>query len=146
MPFVKPAHIRRYFPDEQTESYTDALRTALCHLDIDPTKRNVLLTHQFVTGAGLGGSEEFNVGGTDNVDASVFEAFDYVALGHIHGAQNIGTPKIRYCGTPLKYSLSEEDQEKSVTVAELGDKGDLKLSLLPHEAQTRAAEHPWYLL
>ena len=131
LPFVKPAHIRRYFPGEQTESYTDALRTALRHLDMDPTKRNVLLTHQFVTGAGLGGSEEFNVGGTDNVDASVFEAFDYVALGHIHGAQNIGTPKIRYCGTPLKYSLSEENQEKSVTVVELEDKGDLKLSLLP---------------
>ena len=131
LPFVKPAHIRRYFPGEQTESYTDALRTALSHLDIDPKKRNVLLTHQFVTGAGLGGSEEFNVGGTDNVDASVFEAFDYVALGHIHGGQNIGTPKIRYCGTPLKYSLSEEDQEKSVTVVELGAKGDLKLTLLP---------------
>lgn len=131
LPFIKPAHVKRYFPDESIESYTDALRVAISHMDIDPQKRNVLLTHQFVTGAAMGGSEEFNVGGTDNVDASVFEGFDYVALGHIHGPQNIDSNRIRYCGTPLKYSLSEECHAKSVTMVELGVKGDLKLTLLP---------------
>ena len=131
LPFLKPAHVKRYFPDETIDSYTDALRVAISHMDLDRKKRNVLLTHQFVTGAAIGGSEEFNVGGTDNVDASVFADFDYVALGHIHSPQNIDGNRIRYCGTPLKYSLSEERHEKSVTLVELGAKGDLHLTLLP---------------
>jgi exonuclease SbcD len=104
---------------------------AISHLRLDDTCRNVLLTHQFVTGAQSCDSEEVSVGGSDNVDAAVFSSFDYVALGHIHGAQNIGSNRIRYCGTPLKYSLSEENHEKSVTMVELGAKGDLKLTLLP---------------
>jgi len=91
----------------------------------------VLLTHQFVTGAATCESEELSVGGSDNVDASVFADFDYVALGHIHGPQNIGSARIRYCGTPLKYSLSEEGHHKSVTVVELGAKGDLTVQLRP---------------
>jgi exonuclease SbcD len=100
-------------------------------MHLDPAKRNVLLTHQFVTGAATCESEELSVGGSDNVDASVFDGFDYVALGHIHGPQNIGTNRIRYCGTPLKYSFSEAGHYKSVTLAELGEKGDLKLRTLP---------------
>ena len=131
LPFLKPAHVKRYFPDAGIESYTDALRTAVAHLDMDPAKRNVLLTHQFVTGAATCDSEEISVGGSDNVDASVFADFDYVALGHIHGPQNIGSNKIRYCGTPLKYSFSEEHHHKSVTVVELGAKGELELKLRP---------------
>ena len=131
LPFLKPAHVKRYFPDAGIESYTDALRTAVAHMDIDPTKRNVLLTHQFVTGAATCDSEEISVGGSDNVDASVFADFDYVALGHIHGPQNIGSNQIRYCGTPLKYSFSEEHHHKSVTVVELGPKGQLELKLRP---------------
>ena len=98
---------------------------------MDPQRRNVLVTHQFVTGAATCESEELSVGGSDNVDASVFDGFDYVALGHIHGPQNIGTNRIRYCGTPLKYSFSEAGHYKSVTLAELGEKGDLKLRTLP---------------
>ena len=131
LPFIKPAHVKRYYPDEKIESYTDACRVAVEKMGIDPSARNVLLTHQFVTGAATCESEELSVGGSDNVDASVFEGFDYVALGHIHGPQNIGSNKIRYCGTPLKYSFSEADHYKSVTVAELGEKGSLTLRALP---------------
>ena len=131
LPFLKPAHVKRYFPDAGIESYTDAVRVAVENLGIDTAKRNVLLTHQFVTGASTCESEEISVGGSDNVDASVFEDFDYVALGHIHGPQNIGSNQIRYCGTPLKYSFSEETHHKSVTVVNLAKKGDLELQLRP---------------
>ena len=131
LPFLKPAHVKRYFPDAGIESYTDAIRTTVEHMGIDTGKRNVLLTHQFVTGASTCESEEISVGGSDNVDASVFADFDYVALGHIHGPQNIGSNRIRYCGTPLKYSFSEEAHHKSVTVVNLGKKGELELQLRP---------------
>lgn len=131
LPFVKPAHVRRFFPEREIESYTDAVRVALEGVALGEGKRNVLLTHQFVTGAATCESEELQVGGSDNVDASVFEGFDYVALGHIHGPQNIGSSGIRYCGTPLKYSFSEERHHKSVTVVELGEKGQRLLRLRP---------------
>ena len=131
LPFVKPAHVKRYYPDAGIESYTDAIRVAIEHMALDKNSRNVLLTHQFVTGASTCESEEISVGGSDNVDASVFEDFDYVALGHIHGPQNIGTSCVRYCGTPLKYSFSEAGHYKSVTVVELGCKGDLTLRTVP---------------
>lgn len=131
LPFLKPAHVKRFFPDEPIESYTDACRTAITQMNVDFSARNVLVTHQFVTGASTCESEELSVGGTDNVDASVFEGFDYVALGHIHGPQNIGSNRIRYCGTPLKYSFSEASHKKSVTVVSLGEKGDLHLQLCP---------------
>ena len=131
LPFVKPAHVKRYFPDEGIERYTDAVRVAIANMGVDNTARNVLLTHQFVTGASTCESEELSVGGSDNVDASVFDDFDYVALGHIHGPQNIGSNRIRYCGTPLKYSFSEAGHYKSVTVAELGGKGELTLRTVP---------------
>ena len=133
LPFIKPAHVKRYYPEEEIESYTDAVRVAIEKMGMDRTKRNVLLTHQFVTGASTCESEEISVGGSDNVDASVFEGIDYVALGHIHGPQNIGSSRIRYCGTPLKYSFSEAGHYKSVTVAELGAKGELSLHTLPLE-------------
>jgi len=131
LPFLKPAHVRRYFPEESIESYTDAVRAAIRAMSPDFASRNVLLTHQFVTGAATCESEEISVGGSDNVDASVFDGFDYVALGHIHGPQNIGSNRVRYCGTPLKYSFSEEHHHKSITVVELGEKGDLTLHLQP---------------
>ena len=127
LPFIKPAHVKRYFPDAGIESYTDALRTAINQMNVDTSKRNVLITHQFVTGAATCESEEISVGGSDNVDADVFECFDYVALGHLHGPQNIISNHIRYCGSPLKYSFSEVGHYKSVTVAELLDKGSLQL-------------------
>ena len=131
LPFVKPAHVKRYFPDAGIESYTDALRTAVEHMGVDFTARNVLVTHQFVTGAATCESEEISVGGSDNVDISVFDGFDYVALGHLHGPQNIGSNRVRYCGTPLKYSFSEAGHHKSVTVVELAEKGSLHLQTIP---------------
>ena len=131
LPFVKPAHVRRYFPDREIESYTDALSVAIAAMQVDTKRRNVLLTHQFVTGAATSDSEELSVGGTDNVDGSVFAPFDYVALGHIHRPQNMGSPRLRYCGSPLKYSFSEAGNQKSITVAELGAKGDLQLRTVP---------------
>lgn len=131
LPFVKPAHVKRFYPDEGIESYTDAVRTAIRHMALDRSACNVLLTHQFVTGAATCESEEISVGGADNVDAEAFVDFDYVALGHLHGPQNIGSNRIRYCGTPLKYSFSECSHHKSVTVAELGEKGEVALHLCP---------------
>ena len=126
LPFVKPAHVKRFYPEEEIGSYTDALRVAVAHMEIDKNERNVLLTHQFVTGATTCESEEIHVGGTDNVDASVFADFDYVALGHLHGPQNVGSNRIRYCGTPLKYSFSEAAHYKSVTVVEMAEKDHLQ--------------------
>ena len=89
LPFLKPANVRRFYPEETIESYTDAMRVAIAHMDIDPTHRNLLVTHQFVTGASRSDSEDISVGGSDNVDASVFAPFDYVALGHLHGPQQV---------------------------------------------------------
>ena len=128
LPFIKPVHVR-HFLEEEVSDYTEALSCAISHMDIVKDDRNVLVCHQFVTGAGRSESEEISVGGLDNVDATVFEPFDYVALGHIHGPQNIGSERIRYCGTPLKYSFSEADHKKSVTIVEMGKKGDLSIRL-----------------
>ena len=131
LPFIKPVNVRRFYPDAAMESYTDALRCAVEHMDIDPSARNVLVTHQFVTGGVRSDSEDITVGGTDNVDAAVFDGFDYVALGHLHGAQRIGRETLRYSGTPLKYSFAEKDQIKSITVVKLGAKGNVSVSSLP---------------
>lgn len=131
LPFLKPAHVRKVFAEEEVGSTTDAMRLALSGLKRIEGRRSVLVTHQFVTGALTSDSEEISVGGSDNVDASVFQGFDYVALGHIHRPQNCGSERIRYSGTPLKYSLSEAKDEKSVTVVELSEGGALSLRTLP---------------
>lgn len=127
LPFLRPSAVRAFFPDDETDSYSSAVETAVKHLNIDPAERNVIVTHQFVTGALRSDSEEVSVGGTDNVSAEIFDLFDYTALGHIHKPQNIGSEKIRYCGTPLKYSFSEAGHKKSVTIAELREKGSLSV-------------------
>ena len=131
LPFIKPTHVRRYYPDEGIETYTDAVRTAIRKMGVDRSIRNVLVTHQFVTGATRSESEETSVGGSDNVDAQVFDDFDYVALGHIHRPQNCGSERIRYCGTPLKYSFSESKDIKSVTVGELSEDRQLTIRTVP---------------
>lgn len=133
LPFVKPAHVKR-FSDENIESYTDAIRVAVAEMNVDQSARNLLITHQFITGATRSESEDVSVGGSDNVDVTVFDDFDYVALGHIHSPQNCTSERVRYCGTPLKYSLSEAKDNKSVTVVELAKKGSLSVktvSLVP---------------
>ncbi|MCH5349115.1 MAG: exonuclease SbcCD subunit D [Oscillospiraceae bacterium] len=131
LPFIKPVHVRSIFPEEPAESYTEALNTAISHMDINETERNILVTHQFVTGAARSDSEEISVGGSDNVDPDVFSKFDYTALGHIHRPQNVGGENIRYSGTPLKYSFSEAGHRKSVTVVELAEKGSLTVREIP---------------
>ena len=131
LPFVKPAGVRRFFPEREIAGYTDAIRAAVEAMAPDPARRSVLVTHQFVTGAARCDSEELSVGGSDNVDAAVFDPFDYVALGHLHGPQAAGRPALRYCGSPLKYSFSEAGQTKSVTVVELAEKGQVAVRTRP---------------
>jgi DNA repair protein SbcD/Mre11 len=130
LPFVKPATVRSVFPGEKIENYTDAVRVAIEHMQLDPKKCNILVAHQFVTGAKRCESEEVSVGGLDQVDAGVFQDFAYVALGHIHGPQQVGRETIRYCGTPLKYSFSESNQQKSVTVVDITkEEGEPKVQI-----------------
>lgn len=131
LPYVKPAHVRRFFPEHEIVTYTEALQAAIDQMNIDTNQRNVLITHQFVTGAMRTESEEISVGGTDNVDARVFAGFDYVALGHLHRAQKCGSDYIRYSGTPLKYSFSEAKDVKSITIVDLKEKGEIDLSFVP---------------
>lgn len=123
LPFLKPAHLRRRLPDQKIETYTDALAGAIRQIKRNPDRRSLLTAHQFVTGSQRCESEEFSVGGADNVDAAVFEPFDYVALGHLHMPQTLANGRLRYCGSPLKYSFSEAGRDKSVTIVELGPKG-----------------------
>ena len=131
LPFLRPAHVRAFFPDQEITSYTQAVQTALSQAG-RAAERQVLVAHQFVTGAAPGGSEEFSVGGVENVDASAFDGFDYVALGHIHSPQNLrGSGVIRYCGAPLACSVSEAGQEKSVTLVELGAPGQVEVRPIP---------------
>jgi len=131
LPFLKPVHVRRFFPEAQLATYNDALSAVVEDMRVDPDERNVLVTHQFITGAERCDSEELSVGGSDQVDVSLFRAFDYVALGHIHNPQYVDRQTVRYCGTPLKYSFSEAKRQKSVTVVELGVKGDVRVHTVP---------------
>ena len=131
LPFIKPLTVRRFFPDRNIVSYQDAAEAVLAASPIDQSKRNVLLCHQFITGAELSDSEERTVGGLDNIDASLFDGFDYVALGHIHKPQKLKRPTLRYAGSPLKYSFSEAGHKKSAVLLELGEKGDCRIRLLP---------------
>lgn len=128
LPFVKPVHVRQAFADDekaaQITTFTEAIGFAIDKMGIDQDERNVLMAHQYCTGAIRSESEDKPVGGLDNVDPAVFSPFDYTALGHLHGPQDTGAARIRYCGSPLKYSFSEAYQTKSVTVVELGEKKD----------------------
>lgn len=127
LPFVRPSAVRAFYPDDDTDSYSSAVGTAVKHMKVNFSERNIIITHQLVTGAVRSDSEDISVGGTDNVSADIFADFDYTALGHIHKPQNIGSERIRYCGTPLKYSFSEANQDKSVTVIELERKGSVNV-------------------
>lgn len=127
LPFLKPTIVRQAFPEAEIGSYQDAVAYALQQVKPDESQRNILMAHQFVTGAHRSESEEILVGGLDNIDASVFSAYDYVALGHIHTPQKVGRETIRYCGTPIKYSFSEAAKDKSVTIVELAEKGKVQI-------------------
>ena len=134
LPYIRPVHVRHYLPEDEKDdvvSYDTAIRKALEKIAIDRNRRNVLITHQFVTGAVRSESEDVNVGGLDNVDASAFDDFDYVALGHLHRPQDCVDKRIRYSGSPLKYSFSEVTDHKSVTMVILKEKGILERELIP---------------
>ena len=133
LPFIKPVHVRALFEDAEISDYTDAMKFVIDKIGLNTNERNIILSHQFITGADRCDSEEISVGGTDNADVSVFDGFDYVALGHIHGPQKISRDTVRYCGTPLKYSFSECSHKKSVTVVELKEKGNVTVSTVPLE-------------
>ena len=134
LPFIKPAAVRHVLEGEEgavlPESYHDAVRTVVERMGVDEKERNILVAHQFVTGAGRCDSEEIAVGGMDQVGAEVFDRFDYVALGHIHSPQWIRRKEVRYCGTPLKYSFSEAEQQKSVTVVTCREKGEVEIEVV----------------
>lgn len=144
IPFLRPSVVRSFFPDVEIEDYTDALRTIIEDLQVDTSRRNVVLAHQFVTAAGAlpetCDSEQLSVGGLDRVDGSVFSPFDYTALGHLHGPQRVGSETIRYAGSPLKYSFSELHQKKSVTVAELREKGETEIRQIPLQPRREMIE------
>lgn len=134
LPFLKPIQLRRFYPDEKIETYQDAVQAVLRHSPVNTSKRNVLVCHQFITGAETSDSEEKTVGGLDNIDAAVFADFDYVALGHIHKPQQCARETLRYAGSLMKYSFSEVNQKKSVAVVEMGEKGETQVHTVPLNA------------
>lgn len=131
LPFIKPANVRGIYGDDEITNYNDAVKAVIDHTETDCKRRNVIISHQFVTGAVASGSEDVSVGGVDNIDYHLFDAFDYAALGHIHGAQRVGRDTVRYGGTPLKYSFSEVSQKKVVTIVDIKEKGNVEIHLLP---------------
>lgn len=133
LPFIKPSNVRPFFPDKKIESYEDAVRTVLENSPVDTTERNVIVTHQFIAGASVCDSEERTIGTLEDIPASLFEAFDYTALGHLHGPQKVGYDTVRYSGTPLKYSFSEASHKKCALLVELGEKGSIDIKPLPIE-------------
>jgi len=137
LPFIKPLHVKKYFPKNEIDNYTQAVKTVIDNAKVEDKMRNVLIAHQFVVSSGVepmrSDSENISVGGLDHVEASAFDIFDYVALGHLHHPQSIGRDAVRYAGSPLKYSFSEAgtQKEKSVTIIEMKDKENIKISKIP---------------
>ncbi len=140
LPFVKASAVRHFYPDETIENYDDAVRLVIDKANIDTSERNIIVSHQFVCGESnpvLSGSEGMSartvdmqaVGMVERIGYDVFDAFDYAALGHIHGPQSVGRKEVRYSGSPLKYSLSEVNNTKSVPIITLSDKGEIDISL-----------------
>ncbi len=138
MPFVKASQVRHFFPDEEIKTYDDAVRVILNKADIDKNRRNVIVAHQFVMGksedpalAGSEGAGTQSVGTIEKIGYDCFDSFDYAALGHIHSPQRVGREEVRYAGSPLKYSVSEVNNEKSVPVVTIGKKGETSVKLIP---------------
>ncbi len=135
LPFVRPASVRFYNPDEKIEDFDDALRLIIKNLKINTNERNICIAHQNIVSAEHCDSELPVFGGLDGISSEIFSEFDYAALGHIHSPQTLGKNKnVRYCGTPLKYSLSEKNHKKSVTIIEFREKGNQKIHTVPLES------------
>ena len=146
LPFIKPVQVKRFYPDDTIETYNDAIKVVIDKMTVDTSIRNILITHQFVTGALRCESEDISVGGSDNIDATLFSQFDYVAIGHIHGPQKVGRETVRYSGTPLKYSFSEVNHIKSVTVAYLMEKNNVIIHTVPLIARRDMREIKGYYM
>lgn len=137
MPFIREYIVRSVFPDREINSVTDAARVVLENIELDKSKINILAAHQFVTGKAdgtdveRGSGQTKTVGGIDNIDVRVFGDFDYVALGHIHKPQSVGSGLVRYCGSPMKYSFDEAEQKKAIVVVEIGGKGNITTREIP---------------
>ena len=131
LPFLRPSQVKRKLPEEKITTYQDAVEAVLRQTPVDPKKRNILLCHQFITGCETSDSEERAVGGLDNIDAAVFDAFDYVALGHIHKPQKVLRDTLRYAGSPLKYSFFEASHKKSVAIVDVLEKGNIAVRTAP---------------
>ena len=135
IPYIHPSVVREAYPEEKVTDWTQAMEVLIRNAHVDPAARNIAVAHQYVTASGVRpeecDSEQKHIGGLDNVDYSVFDAFDYVALGHLHGPQRIGRDTVRYAGSPLKYSFSEEKHKKSVTLVEIKEKGQVEYRQLP---------------
>lgn len=135
IPYIHPSVVREAYPEEKVTDWTQAMEVLIRNAHVDPEARNIAVAHQYVTASGVRpeecDSEQKHIGGLDNVDYSVFDAFDYVALGHLHGPQRIGRDTVRYAGSPLKYSFSEEKHKKSVTLVEIKEKGQVEYRQLP---------------
>ena len=134
LPFVKPADVRGYYPYKEINGYQDAIKAILEDSKINTSDRNIIMVHQFVTASGVeverSESESLSLGGLDNIDVSLFEEYDYVAMGHIHRPQKLIKDTVRYAGSPLKYSFSEVNHKKSVPIIELKEKGNIDIELV----------------
>ena len=143
LPFVRPSMVKQLTGVDENGnnlSYNEALHCLIGREEIDPSQRNVIVSHQFYLPSGTDAeavermdSEVRTVGNIDQVSADILEQFDYAALGHIHKPMKAGSEFIRYCGTPLACSVSEAGQKKGIIMVELGDKGDRKTTVLPLE-------------
>ncbi len=135
LPYVKPIHVRMAWDEPELKTYDEAVRFAVDKMEVDGSKRNVILSHQFVTGAKTCDSEEMTVGGVENIDVSIYDVFDYVALGHIHSPQKCKRETVRYAGSPLKYSFSEANHTKVATIVDMQEKGNVVIKEVALEPQ-----------
>jgi len=133
LPFFKPSNVRPFYPQSKIESYQDAFDAVIADAHLEPSIRHILLCHQFISGGVVSDSEDHVVGGLDMIDASALGELDYVALGHLHKPQHVGRRSIRYAGSPLRYSLSEMDQDKVLPVITIKEKGTLEIENFPLE-------------
>ena len=127
LPFIRPSDVKKYYPMSDQASFNEAVKTVIDRIDIDPEEINILIAHQYITGSVTSESEDSYIGGLDNVDSNIFDKFDYVALGHLHRPQFVNNERIRYSGSPLKYSISEADDVKSCVVVDLKSKNEIAI-------------------
>lgn len=131
LPFIRPTHVRRFFPQENIRDYQDAVRVVLEHADICQQHRSILVAHQFIAGAAVCESEELSIGGLEQISVRLFEPFCYTALGHLHSPQSMLDGRVRYCGSMLKYSFDERNQHKGALLVDLDGDGKVEVQKLP---------------